>query len=148
MKNLIQQLGALREDMLEVERRHVAAAGSPHPNYAESQRNLLHYLALRSHDLRPLQHELAVLGLSSLGRVESHALASIDAVLTALRSLDGETVLRAQPESPLNFESGSQLLDLHSRTLLGLSPPRRTVRIMVTLPSEAENDYTLIHSLI
>ena len=148
MKNLIQQIVALRQDMLEVERRHVATAGSPHRNYEVSQRNLLHYLALRSHDLRPLQHELAVLGLSSLGRVESHVLASIDAVLRALRSLDGETVLRAKPESPLNFESGSQLLELHSRTLLGSSPPRRTVRIMVTLPSEAENDYTLIHSLL
>src|SRR5262245_36454612 len=150
MKNLIEQLAALRDDMTGVEEHHLAVAGSPHPNYSESQRNLLHYLALRSHDLRPLQRELAVLGLSSLGRMESHVLASIDAVVAALHSLDGETARSRKPESAqhLDFELGSQLLERHSDDLLGSVPPRRTVRIMVTLPSEAEPDYTLIHSLL
>jgi pyruvate kinase len=149
MKNLIQQLTALREDMTSVERDHFAVAGGPHANYAESQRNLLHYIALRSHDLRPLQHELAMLGLSSLGRMESHVLASIDAVLIALQSLSGQTVKPAKPGSQYsNFELRNQLLELHSRDLLGSVPPRRTVRVMVTLPSEAEHDYTLIHSLL
>jgi pyruvate kinase len=147
--NTIQQLTALRDDMTGVERNHVAVAGSPHPNYSESQQNLLHYLALRSHDLRPLQHELAVLGLSSLGRMESHVLASMDAVLTALHSLGGEPVKSLKPQSQhSNFEMGSRLLESHTRDLLGADPPRRSVRIMVTLPSEAEHDYTLIHSLL
>jgi len=150
MKNLILQLEQLRDDIVNMEQRYLAIAGSPHPNYVESQRNLLHYIALRSHDLRPLQHELAVLGLSSLGRMESHVLASIDAVVAALLSLDGQTTRRLKPESDhhLNFELGSQLLERHGRDLLGSVPPRRTVRIMVTLPSEAEHDYTLIHSLL
>src|SRR5262245_41564465 len=94
MKNFILQLEQLRDYIVNMEQRYLAFAGSPHPNYAESQRNLLHYIALRSHDLRPLQHELAVLGLSSLGRMESHVLASIDAVVTALHSLDGQTTER------------------------------------------------------
>src|SRR6516225_2132361 len=123
MKNLIQQIVALRQDMLEVERRHVATAGSPHRNYEVSQRNLLHYIALRSHDLRPLQHELAVLGLSSLGRVESHVLASIDAVLAALHSLDGAPLDAAQLGSePCDFERGARLLELHSCDLIGANP--------------------------
>jgi len=63
MNNLIQQLATIRDEMIDIERRHLAAAGSPHANYTESQRNLLHYLALRSRDLRPLQRELAMLGL-------------------------------------------------------------------------------------
>jgi pyruvate kinase len=149
MKNLIQQLETLRDDMMRIERRHLAVAGGPHANYTESQRNLLHYLVLRSHDLRPLQRELAELGLSSLGRMESHVLASIDAVLNALHSLEGASRKPAMQESQHeNFESGSRLLEMHSRDLLGPHSPRRTVRIMVTLPSEAENDYTLIHSLL
>lgn len=148
-KDLIRRLTAVRDDMLEIERRHVAAAGSSHSKYAESQRNLLHYLALRSHDLRPLQRELAILGLSSLGRLESHVLASLDAVLTALRSLDGESsALTNGPSQPCDFEMGARLLDLHSRDLIGPTPPHRTVRVMVTLPSEAASDYTLIHSLL
>jgi len=99
MKNLILQLEQLRDDIVTIEQRYLAVAGSPHPNYAESQRNLLHYIALRSHDLRPLQHELAVLGLSSLGRMESHVLASIDAVVAALHSLDGQTTRRLKPKT-------------------------------------------------
>jgi pyruvate kinase len=149
MKNLTDQLGEIRQLMLDLEGRYTTVAGSPHPNHAESERNLLHYLALRSYDLRPMQHELAVLGVSSLGRVESHVLASIDAVLTALLSLDGKAAAKEKAESrPCKFEVGNRLLELHSRDLLGLSPSLRTVRIMVTLPSEAENDYTLIHSLL
>ena len=149
MKHLIQQLSTLRDNAIKVEKLHVAASGSSHPNYTESQRNLLHYLALRGHDLRPLQHELAGLGLSSLGRVESHVLPSIDAVLAALRSMDRENSEFTKPESQsVNFEMGSRALELHSGELLGAHPPRRTVRIMVTLPSEAEGDYTLIHSLV
>ena len=120
MKDLIQQLAVLRDDLTGVEQHHVAVAGHPHPNYSESQRNLLHYLALRSHDLRPLQRELAVLGLSSLGRMESHVLASIDAVLTALHSLAGEPLNPLTPQSQhSNFEMGSSLLELHTRDLLG-----------------------------
>jgi pyruvate kinase len=149
MTNLIQEIVSIRQSMLELERRHFSVAGGSHSHYEESQRNLLHYLALRTHDLRPLQRELAVLGLSSLGRMESHVLASIDAVLTALRRLDGQTVLSEQPESQhQKFETGSRLLDSHSRDLLGVNPARRTVRIMVTLPSDAQTDYTLIHSLL
>src|SRR5262245_37985504 len=150
MKNFILQLEQLRDDIVSIEQRYLAFAGNPHPKYFESQRNLLHYIALRSHDLRPLQHELAVLGLSSLGRMESHVLASIDAVVAALHSLDGQTTrhLKTESDHQLNFQLGSQLLERHGRDLLGAVPPRRTVRIMVTLPSEAEHDYTLIHSLL
>ena len=76
-------------------------------------------------------------------------LASIDAVLAALRSLNGESSNSGKPETgPCDFEMGSRLLDLHSRDLIGLSPPQRTVRIMVTLPSEAQTDYTLIQALL
>jgi len=40
-----------------------------------SARNLLHYLALRSHDLRGAQPLLASMGLSWLGRTESYVAA-------------------------------------------------------------------------
>jgi pyruvate kinase len=149
MENLIEQLENLRADMLAAEQRYIRDIGGPHLNYADSQRNLLHYLVLRSHDLRPLQHQLALLGLSSLGRVESHVLASVDAVLAALRSLGQEVNGRMhQPQQFSDFETGPRLLESHSGDLLGSSPPRRAVRIMVTLPSEAGTDYTLIDSLV
>lgn len=56
------------------EARHAADIAHAAPDFRPSVRNLLHYLALRRLDLRQMQSELAALGLSSLGRMESYAL--------------------------------------------------------------------------
>src|SRR5581483_30645 len=61
----------------------------------ESARNLVHYVALRQHDLRDLQAQLAQLGLSSLGRSEGCVQASVLQVARrvhdalAVRRVDG-----------------------------------------------------------
>jgi pyruvate kinase len=121
--DLIQQLKHLRLGMIEAENQHVAITGNAHPRHVESQRNLLHYLVLRHHDLRPLQQELAALGLSSLGRSESHVLATINAVLAALESLCGKQSDRSiEKSAPDEFKKGSELLATHTNELLGASP--------------------------
>jgi pyruvate kinase len=149
IEQLVAQLESLRSGMIDAAQRYVGTCGEAHSVHAESQRNLLHYLELRRHDLRPLQQELAMLGLSSLGRAESHVLASLDAVLMALSSLGGNDVKSAVTDMQSGgFRAGCRLLETHSQKLLGPDPPRRSVRIMVTIPSEAESDYTLIHSLV
>jgi len=120
-----------------------------HANYRDSARNLLHYLALRRRDLRPLQSRLAALGLSSLGRAESHVLATIDAVLAVLQRLAGGDCQLPAPEGErIDFAEGQRLLVEHTEELLGPAAPERTVRIMVTMPSEAGHDYTLVHNLL
>jgi pyruvate kinase len=58
----------------------------------ESAYNLVHYLAIRRHDVRALQDELARLGLSSLGRMEAHVMASLHAVLEVLLALRRQPV--------------------------------------------------------
>jgi pyruvate kinase len=59
--------------------------GAPvHPDHRGSARNLMHYLALRRHDIRQLQSKRAGLELSSLGRTEPHVLSSLDAVMNVL----------------------------------------------------------------
>jgi pyruvate kinase len=108
--------------------------------------NLAHYLALRRHDLRPLQNELARWGLSSLGRSESHVIPNLDAVMAVLEAmLSGRAVTR-HPRLR-TFTRGQRLLERNTERIFGASPERRT-RIMVTLPSEAATDYTLIRNLI
>jgi len=49
-------------------------------DFADSAINLGAYLALRHHDLRPLQRKLMALGLSSLGRLESRVVPTLAAV--------------------------------------------------------------------
>jgi pyruvate kinase len=120
-----------------------------HASYRESARNLLHYLALRRRDLRPLQARLAGLGVSSLGRAESHVLATVDAVLEVLHHLAGRAWQPPAPrEGVVDFARGQTLLTEHTDALLGPATPGRGVRIMVTMPTEAGDDYTLVHKLV
>ena len=145
---LIEEVGGLRAALVELADRAVGSAEAIHPHYRDSARNLVHYLAMRQHDLRPLQARLAELGLSSLGRSEPHVLASVDAVLGVLHRLAGrEAPLPAGP-APFGFEAGTQLLNGHTEALLGAAPVGRNVRIMVTMPSEAAFDYQLVHDLL
>ena len=58
-------------------------------SFKQSALNLAHYLALRRHDLRPLQQALVPLGVSSLGRCEAHVLPTLDAVLATLAAIAG-----------------------------------------------------------
>lgn len=146
---VLTELKRIRADMVANESgapQHLAAV---HANYRESARNLLHYLALRRRDLRPLQRSLAAMGLSSLGRAESNALASVDAVMRVLGHLaQGGCEAVYQGGGASEFSRGERLLAEHADALLGPVTSGRQVRIMVTLPSEAADDYLLVHNLL
>ena len=60
---LIAQLWSLRQTMLARESQLQPELGSVLPQHHDSARNLIHYLSLRTVDLRPLQEQLAKLGL-------------------------------------------------------------------------------------
>jgi len=115
------------------------------PDLQASASNLIHYLALRRHDLRALQPRLAALGLSSLGRSEAHVLATLDAVHVALQALDS---YESGQTTGADTTPQQELLAAHTQALLGPAPASRRVRIMVTVPTEAARDYTLVHELV
>ncbi|MDP2164726.1 MAG: pyruvate kinase [Hydrogenophaga sp.] len=145
---LIEQLWALRAAMLQSERRYADTIARVAPHQRASARNLVHFLALRATDLRGLQSRLAWLGLSSLGRAESHVLANVDKVLGILHSLTGQPWQDRSSEEPVGSVSGPALLGRHTQALLGPVARDRKVRIMVTLPSEAATDHALVRSLV
>lgn len=113
-----------------------------------SARNLLHYLALRQHDLRLLQMDLSALGLSSLGRLEAHTLVALEAVLVALHRLAELPAPDLTQAPPVTFQTGPALLHQHSQQLLGTPAGKRAVRIMVTMPSQAATDAELVANLL
>ncbi len=140
-------LVGLREEALKLEQGFSDELACIEPVYRDSARNLLHYVAVRRHDIRTLQQDLAALGLSSLGLLEAHTLATLNSVLDVLERLTGET-LGPAPEPPVDFRTGPLLLRDHSRSLLGPEPAGRAVRIMVTMPSEAATNPQLIEQLL
>ena len=109
----------------------------------------MHYLALRRHDIRQLQSQLAALGLSSLGRTEPHVLSALHAVIQVLNRLAGFQEEATQPsDSVPQPGEGIARLEANTKALLGPVPGTRNVRIMVTMPPEAATDYVLVRDLL
>jgi len=108
---------------------------------------LIAYLALRKIDIREYQEQLAFLGLSSLGRAEKDVMASIRTVQKALSRITTGENYDVYAECR-NFERSKHRLETHIDDALGPRNSGRNVRIMVTLPTEAADEYYLVHDLI
>ena len=143
LQQLIRQVQTLRQKVVNYEKTRRADIERTAPKCRASARNLIHYLAVRQHDLRELQRGLARLGLSSLGRMEANVLSTLNAVLLTLHRLARETS-SAEVESNTDMDLGSRLLRDYALQILGPGPHNRDVRIMVTMPGEAADDPTII----
>ncbi|WNG79851.1 pyruvate kinase [Mycobacterium sp. ITM-2016-00316] len=148
------QLNRLRDDVDELLDKSSAvestwsgwldAVTAPHRS---SARNMLHYIAIRQCDLRGLQTRLSAFGLSSLGRSEANVEATLLLVRSAISAMLGE--VWQQPTFPgVRMDQGPELLQHRTQELLGPEPTDRATRIMVTLPSSAATDPTVVHDLV
>ncbi len=148
-RELLQKLTRLRSRLQKLERSFVRPLAGIHPSYRPSARNLVHYVALRRHDIRRVQRRLSVAGVSSLGHSEAAVLANLNAVIGLLRPLAG---VEANPDGeftpPVALAEGRDILARHTRALLGVEPHKRATRIMVTLPTEAATDREFVAELI
>ena len=143
------QLIDLCQSMERMESRDGPVLDAVAANNRVSARNLLHYVALRQHDIRQLQDQLASHGLSSLGRCESSVMDSVQRVLEILRSRSGPEVKgQPLPAVPLNHRAGRQLVAHNGERLLGDRSSTADCTIMVTLPTEAADDDELIQDLL
>lgn len=139
---LLTEIRALREAVAEEGSRR-CAEWRPlvrRPEFLPSALNLACYIALRHHDLRPLQQSLAPFGLSSLGRLEGRVLTNLDAVSTALAAIAGERIADDAFLEPEAYGEGERRLAAATDALFGTPSHGRRGRLMVTLPSEAASD--------
>ena len=143
---LLHELEGLRSELKKLESASSATLERADPLHRSSAINLIHYLGSRRLDMRPLQERLATAGLSSLGRMESHVLANLDAIIDLLRCALG----KISPDEllPSQEETGASLLDSNTNRLFGKPPSHRRARVMVTLSSEAADDYSLVRKML
>ena len=146
LAQIIDQLLQIRSEMLRMEASY-KYLDKIHPSHRKSAQNLLHYLAFRMFDVRELQIQLSDWGLSSLGRAERKVQATLDTVLTAMHKLEGKD-WNPKELPPFCFRDGRRMLEENTAALLGDFPSGRRVRIMVTMPTEAAENYRLVYDLL
>lgn len=147
LATLTEQLLDIRNHILQLEAEKTGMLAQVLPQHRNSARNLIHYLALRTHDIRELQANLIEWGFSSLGRCERKVQATLDTLLHIMHELRG---MEWQPGSkpPSCFREGRILLEGNTQALLGDTPSDRRVRIMVTMPDEAAQNYGFVKDLL
>jgi pyruvate kinase len=136
--------------ILKFEETHQDAIESVQPHYRESARNLIHYLALRTHDLRNLQRDLSSMAISSIGHSEGYTKGNLQNILLLLRLLEGEAISDplTQMNHRLTYQRSRERLEEHATDLLGDCTRSRCTQIMVTLPTEAADDPVFLMDLL
>jgi pyruvate kinase len=144
---LLEQLEQIEVEAKALEKKYEKRLKKIHPANQKSALNLIHYLALRNQDIRDLQNTLGQLGISRLGRAESHVLASIAAVKNLLNKLLKKKQQKEE-KPPVSFKKGKKIIKTNISALLGKKLKGSKVRIMVTLPTDAADDYKFIKKLV
>jgi len=133
----------------ETEQDFQEAIAAVHPDNRERARNFVHYLALRSFDLREIQQALSELGISSLAHAEGYTLYNVLRVEHLLHLVDGgrDTFLERHQDRNPPFSYDGYLAAFREQTWRlfgGKADDKSHTRLMVTLPSEAASDYELV----
>ncbi len=144
LKPIQDKLENIRQAAHQLEERFEPLLAAVHPKNHPSALNLLHYIALRRHNLEPLQRQLSRLGISSLQHAESHVMANLQVVMHQLT----DTKVSEQKTEPFSIPKGKNLVAQHRRAIFGKDPKGRKTHIMVTLPTEAAKDDTLIREMM
>lgn len=137
---LREELQRLDDLMVAAEKEHAGQLRTVHPLHYYSATNLLHYLALRSRDIRGLQERLHEQGLSSLTNSESHIRSQLLAVLRQLG---------AEPAEALpGFRVGAERIQQGAKAVFGPCSADVIPCIMVTFDTTFAQDFDTVKRLL
>lgn len=142
LKKLAEELDKIDRFMVRAENDFGYLLAKVHPANKMSAINLLHYLALRSLDIRELQDTLHANGLSSMASSESHIRGQLLAISQHLG------VKKEGITSVFNYQTGRDSLAQKSAELFGRKQTELMPYIMVTFDSTLADDYDKVKSLL
>jgi len=141
LTGLKQALEALESSMLKAEKDHAEIISKLPVAQQPACVNMLHYLALRSEDIRDLQDRLHIAGLSSLASSESHVHAQLHAMLERLGK-------EPSPSSSCTYQQAIKDITQKAAVLFGTKKEAATPYIMVTFDTDYADDYNLVTELL
>ncbi len=147
IQDMLRQVEEIIDKAMELEERYKEQLERVHPNFQQSARNLVYYRAMRSDDIRSLQKRLGWMGISRLAKAESHTLSSLYITRSVLTAFLNDEPIHIQPAG-LSIKEGNRLARTNAKALLGFRAKGRRTRIMVTLPSEAADDYKMVRQMV
>jgi pyruvate kinase len=143
LKEIQQQLIELeRKMLLEVQKRELELK-SIHSLQLAAAKNLIHYLVLRSEDIRGLQVALHGNGLSSLASSESHIHRQVQSILQRLGKYYSEAEL-----DNCTYDYNQQQMKEKTKILFGEKKDTGIPFIMVTFDSSFADNYAVIKNLL
>lgn len=113
-----------------------------HPANKSNAVNLLHYLALRSLDIRHLQDILHEEGLSSLASSESHVMGQLMAIEQHLG------IAQTGKAEVMNYAASRQSMRQKSNALFGEKQADVIPHIMVTFDTDLATDYDKVKNML
>lgn len=141
------QLSEIIEKAKELESAYSERINNVHPIYRRSAQNLVHYLAFRTFEIDELQQQLRDQSLPSLSSIEAHVMDSLLSIKTIINHLLNDPTVEELP-GVVQIHESRKLLKRNTKLLFGYKSKRRLTRIMVTLPSEAANNYDFVQNLL
>lgn len=155
VQELINTLDGLITKAVDYERKHDHELKKVKNQHKKSAYNLVHYLALRSEDIRELQILLGNMGISRLGKAEGHIMTSMLAIRNVLKCM---VTGKAEKQNDLiqdilsksyypSFTDSEKINKSNTIHLLGKKPKGSRARIMVTMPTEASTDISMMHRM-
>jgi pyruvate kinase len=148
LQNLVDDLKALRRHMVTIQAQFGRSVSELRGARRRSANNFVHHLALHGPVAGNLRSRLQCVGVS-LPEASDHVIADVDRALKILKRL---TALSSSPIAPnwlfRSFKRRKKPIELRTRALLGDKPCERSVRIMVTVPTEASDDPNYVYELV
>lgn len=145
--NINNQIVQIINKAIELESDYNIMIENVHPTHRKSALNLIHYLAFRSFDIDKLQEQLIYMGLPDLANIEGHVMKSLHAIKTIINHLSGNNIIENR-KGIISIKKSEKLIRKNTKQLFGYKSKKRRTRIMVTLPSTASEDYSLVNHLI
>lgn len=142
LQHIVTTLEKLDQGMLQAEQEFAGLLQQVHPSQCNNALNLLHYLFLRSLDIRDLQDQLHKAGLSSMASSESHVRGQL---LAILQRLGAEYQLNPPA---LTYGSSKKLLSQKTQALFGQKQIESVPYIMLTLDRQMAEDYEKVKSML
>ena len=147
LQAIIVALDSVIDRISEFENKYKSQLNNVHPNYTQSAKNLVHYLAMRSFNINIFQEKLEEIGLPIALESQNNILYDLLNMRTVINSLLNNEIF-VEEHKYLNNKEVKKILEQNFKALFGDIKNKRKTAILVTQPLDAASNKKFTESLL